>query len=38
MSITQMFTIAKRLFPEKTPYDLTPEERAQVMEIYRDYN
>ena len=38
MSITQMMMIAKRLFPDKSPFDLTKEERKQVMEVYYEYN
>lgn len=38
MSITQMFLIAKELYPNKNPYQLTKEERAKVMKIYYEYN
>jgi hypothetical protein len=30
--------IAKNLFPEKSIWDLTPSEKAKVMDIYEDFN
>jgi len=38
MSILAMMAIAKDLFPDKLPFDLTQEELQQVREIYEDYN
>ena len=38
MNSTQLIMIAKNLFPEKSIWDLTPSEKAKVMDIYEDFN
>jgi hypothetical protein len=38
MSITQMFTIANRLYPGTNYYDLTREQRNKIMNVYMDFN
>ena len=38
MSSTQLIMIANKAFPEKSIWDLTPSERAKVMDIYEDFN
>ncbi len=38
MSDTTLFSIANKLYPNRDLWTLTKEERAIVMETYRDYN
>ena len=38
MSVTQMFTIANRLYPGTNYYDLTRDQMNKVMNIYIDFN
>jgi hypothetical protein len=38
MNNTQLIMIAKKLYPNKTVYDLTKEEQSKVLDIYYDYN
>lgn len=38
MNITQILLIAKKLYPNKNIYNLTKEEKAEVMRVYNDHN
>ena len=38
MNNTQLIMSAKKLYPNKTVYDLTKEEQSKVLDIYYDYN
>jgi hypothetical protein len=38
MNSTQLIMIAKKLYPNKSVFDLTKAEREEVMDIYYDYN